>query len=252
MNVRQTIVGVAVAVLLISGGSTAAVAGDPTFRAVAATASSITAAAPVPPAQHAEFVPISPCRYLDTRSQGGAFGNGTGRSYPRRCGIPAYARALAVSMSAVTPSGNGYLQAGLTAGRLTTVVNYTRGESITSGSQIPVNASGIRLINHGGPTQVTLDVLGYYQPPMYAYIAYDGSHPAVEAGSRVVSVTATAVGRTVVTFDRDITYCDLQATPFSAYRVFLNVRGSWNTVIVDQSLPDQSGVFNNFYVRVTC
>ena len=196
----------------------------------------------LPPAPQAEFVPIAPCRYLDTRSEGGAFGSTTVRTYPRRCGVPAYARTLAVSISAVTPTGNGFLQAGSAGGPTTTVVNYTRSESITTGAQVPVSAAGIRLLNRGGPTHVTLDVTGYYQPPMYAYI--DGGALAVSSRALSVDDTPTQV---IVTFDRDVTYCDIQVTGRTVGSI-VNATGSFDTVRVQVT----GTAARYFYLRVTC
>ena len=108
MHIRPSIVGAVGAVLgallLMTAASAAGVVSPPILTASVAAAplpSGLPSA--LPSAPQAEFVPITPCRYLDTRSEGGTFSGAISRSYPRRCGVPAYAKSLAVSISAVGP-----------------------------------------------------------------------------------------------------------------------------------------------------
>jgi hypothetical protein len=73
------------------------------------------------------YVPITPCRIVDTRQIGGAFGAGQQMGFwawaegadnylpfggnPTNCGIPGEATAVHVNFTIVSPKGNGFLRA---------------------------------------------------------------------------------------------------------------------------------------------
>ena len=57
-----------------------------------------------------------------------------------------------------------------------------------------------------------VDVTGYYAGPLTAFVDLSGT---VQYGSRVVSVTHPSTGNYVVTFDRDVSGCSFQVTPYA-------------------------------------
>ncbi len=167
---------VGAAVLMLAGGVAVAeepVTGDGRKADVRASAS-------IP----SVYVPVTPCRVVDTRSGGGgifrpgeedAFQvSGTGAAFALQggkaggCGVdPMTAVAVEVSITAVTPAGSGYLRAWPTDEGMpnATFLNYSNGQSITNTGTVTLSivyANDLRLRNFGGTTHLVVDVQGYY------------------------------------------------------------------------------------------
>ncbi|MCU1497998.1 MAG: hypothetical protein JWM47_1951 [Acidimicrobiales bacterium] len=133
---------------------------------------------PVQPDQEAPgavFQPIRPCRILDSRTTATAMGpdslrqvNVTGGS---TCGVPVHALAVEATISAVSPTTTGFLQAGPSnapapAG---TFLNYSAGRSMTNTGTIAIDPNGhdgpnLTLRNRGGTTDYVIEVQGYFVP----------------------------------------------------------------------------------------
>lgn len=132
------------------------------------------------------YVPVTPCRVVDTRSQGlfaprflGPGSNalwqvaGTGPTVgqqggrPGGCGVPDGATAVEAAVSAVTPFQPGYLRAhpsGITPPNAT-LLNYASGRATTNAGAVPLAATGVQdlvVSNYGGVANVVVDVLGYF------------------------------------------------------------------------------------------
>src|SRR5690606_2499293 len=99
----------------------------------------------------AQFVPITPCRVIDTRTDPGPGGGasaplkgGQTRSFTVKglCGIPANATAISYKVSAVGPTGTGFMtlwpfgQSRPTA----SVLFFTAGSTIANGGIVPLAA----------------------------------------------------------------------------------------------------------------
>lgn len=127
------------------------------------------------------YVPLTPCRVLDTRSGGGALVPGTARnvqvagdsgSFTSQggteggCGVPVDATAVEVAVSAVDPAGTGYLR--IWPSDVTppsaTFVNYTAGQSTTNTGAVTRAAAtpDLTMQSFTSPTDVVVDVQGYY------------------------------------------------------------------------------------------
>ena len=193
---------------------------------------------PRPPSQsESVYVAITPCRILDTRNGGGKFNNGTTRNFyvggtfgfaPQGghsggCGIPIGATAIAASIGAVNSAANGYLVAwpqNLSKPNASNL-NYTRGQPIASGGNITIqknSAFSLKIFNFGGPTDVFMDVTGYYAQQMQGMIASDGS---IYSGTdRILSATVINPGVFRVTFDTDVSYCTPQIDTYSGKGVY--------------------------------
>ena len=219
------------------------------------------------------YVPVTPCKLVDTRVAGGRFSSGTARSYHARgtgslasqggsstgCELPQNAAVMASNVSAVTPAGDGYVQANASdAGSPgATVLNYVHNQSITTLAQIelakPGSAFAFKVTNHGGPTQVVVTVVGYYIAPLIANIDTTG---ALISGSRVTTAREITgfPGQDEVIFDRDVTKCSYQASSF----------GQGLTAEVEPRSGNANGVFvlftnsagtvvrSRYYLTVTC
>lgn len=145
-----------------------------------------------------DFYTLAPCRLLDTRNDFGPWGKPAlappwtaaqrpgppapptrpGHRIVRahgQCGIPPTARALAVNVTVVGPSGQGYVTLfpgdetaddGLAGG--TSTLNFSPGRTRANNAIVPLAASGsgtfgIELATSGGPTHVVVDVSGYFE-----------------------------------------------------------------------------------------
>ena len=125
----------------------------------------------------------APCRAVDTRVAGGTLAPGGSRDFQMRgsvsfaaqggstsgCGLPLDARAVEVSITAVSPTGaNGFVRAfpagnGVNAAFL----NYTVGRGITNTGTVGLNpalTNDLGVSNFGGTIHVIVDVQGYFAP----------------------------------------------------------------------------------------
>ncbi len=118
------------------------------------------------------YVPLVPCRILDTRNDGGALGNGAAKAIQvtgrPTCKVPAKATAVEASVSAVEPTALGFARLWPTGATppAATFVNYSKAQGTTNTGAISVNSSGsMSLKNFGGPSHYTIDLQGYYIAP---------------------------------------------------------------------------------------
>lgn len=232
-RVAFTVTAAAIALLIgITSASSAPPTGSPT-PPVAVPHQTVTAQdiplvqhlSPRPPARgEGTYVAITPCRIVDTRRGGGKFNNVTTRTYrvggsagfaPQGghsggCGIPLGASAIAVNIGSTNADNLGYLEAyPANVSRPTSSnVNYSRGQTIAGGGTVTLQrgvAQSLKVFNFGGPTDVFIDVNGYYAQQIQGMIAPDGS---VYSGTdRIVSATVLSPGLYRVTFDTDVTFC---------------------------------------------
>lgn len=136
------------------------------------------------PRAGSRYIPVTPCRVLDTRTAGVAFvpkrvrslqvgGRfvgfaSQGASNPKGCRVAESAQAVEVSLTAVTPASTGFLRAAPAgSGRVpdATVLNYVAGKSVTNTASLPLGEFGrhdLNLQNLTGATNLVIDVLGYF------------------------------------------------------------------------------------------
>lgn len=201
---------------------------------VAAAAAAANAIAPAVP--EAGYVPITPCRIVDTREGSGTngtkFGSSTTRSYrvagtagfeaqggkAGGCGVPATAVAISVNAVMVSPSKAGSVRI-WPAGPSTPATSFLNYGAFTmSGSGIvtvtPGNtASNITVKNYSSSTNLVLDVSGYYLPKIAGMI---GPGNVVYSGTGIVSVSNSAPGVYQVVVDRDVAYCTPMVNTYNA------------------------------------
>ncbi|MDQ2796587.1 MAG: hypothetical protein M3Y06_05405, partial [Actinomycetota bacterium] len=186
--------GITVGLVTVTVGLTSASASPPTpggptppagsGQSHIAPMSSPHVVTPNPPARtDTVFVAVTPCRIVDTRLKVGQMTNGAVRTYyvggtfgfapqggkPGGCGIPVGATAVAASIGAVNEQRTGRLTAfpSNVALPLSSNLNYVRGQAIASGGTVSINpasAQGLKIYNSAGPTDVFIDVSGYYEP----------------------------------------------------------------------------------------
>jgi hypothetical protein len=128
------------------------------------------------------FVPITPCRLLDTRAEGagGPFGNEVTRDFlaygtlenqggSNDCGIPDTAVAIHVNFTAVNPTGFGYLRAWPFGQDEpgATLMAFTAGPGISNATALAICYQcdfDFNVKIYLAPTDLVADAVGYYVP----------------------------------------------------------------------------------------
>ncbi len=131
----------------------------------------------VPGAGGLQFYAVAPCRVADTRtgqSFTGAFGPPSlaayaGRDFPIQsssCGIPATAQAYALNMTVVPQGPLGFLSAWPTGDAYPGVstLNSPDGYVIANAAIVPAGTSGAITVVAGNPTDLIIDIVGYFAP----------------------------------------------------------------------------------------
>jgi hypothetical protein len=122
-----------------------------------------------------QYHSVTPCRVVDTRLAGGGgpLADGTTRtvSVQAACGIPSGAKAVSVNLTAIAPTGLGFMTlfpTGITR-PVVSSLNYNAGENALGNGAIAVLAatnpdlSIFARVSGGGTVSMTLDVTGYFQ-----------------------------------------------------------------------------------------
>jgi len=130
------------------------------------------------------YVPLAvPCRVVDTRVVGGVIAAGGSRAFQVAgtgvnfvaqggtaggCGIPAGVTAAEVTVTAISPSGSGYLRVAPNDGSnpTATFLSYSSGIGIANTGTVTMSAAGdlkdLLVRNFVGATQLVIDVQGYF------------------------------------------------------------------------------------------
>jgi hypothetical protein len=138
----------------------------------------------VAPDKATVFVPITPCRVVDTRQAGGPLTNreirewaisGTGTAFANQggqaggCGIPDAAAAVEASVTAVSPTTSGFFRAYPANAPMpnATFMNYAARQDITNTGAITITqaARDLKGRNFGGTTHYVIDIQGYFIDP---------------------------------------------------------------------------------------
>lgn len=267
----------AACVLALAGvASGAPVASTPVTTTAAAGARVLAAPPPVgrQPAAEASYIAIAPCRIVDTRTGtgtgatpflstqtrtyyvGGTFGFTPQGGRSGGCGIPVGASAVSATVTAVDPSARGFVRLWPNGQTEPGATFFNYGTTSTSGGgAVPISttsAYAVKVRNYGGPTDITVDVFGYYIKPMAGMISDTGSPYA--GSSRITGSVRTALGVYDVTFDRDVTYCAATVTVYyegyyaSSDTYALSSNGVRVKVVTSTGAPADA----YFYISVTC
>ena len=121
------------------------------------------------------FYPLAPCRIVDTRSGGPPFGapsfaGGETRSFPiltSTCNIPSTAKAYSLNVTAVT-SGIVRFVATWPTGQTqpdTSTLNAPTGTVTANAAIVPAGTSGDISVFASDPTNLLIDINGYFAPP---------------------------------------------------------------------------------------
>lgn len=123
------------------------------------------------------FYPVTPCRVVDTRDPDGPWGgpalpgDGSLRDFvvEGRCDVPADAKAVAVNVTAVSPTAAGFLfvfPPG-TGSVIASTLNFTPGTTRANNAVVGLGGAPgsvtVRAVLAGGTTHFILDVGGYFR-----------------------------------------------------------------------------------------
>jgi hypothetical protein len=283
---RMLAVGSGIVALMVGVGAASA---QPHLRAPdRAPAPRAVSPAALLAAQHAaghatsEFHPVKLCRIVSTKGHGGPISKSGGRSFHAAgkngfsgqgghgsgCGIPVGATQVLARITAVKPHKSGVIAAFATGAFTHLGALYYQAHTTTSTEATVGIASGngkSLAVHNGGksPVNLTIDVVGYYQPPMHGLI-WTGSTTTPGSGFQysgspsIVSVTWVSVGVADVTFDRDVSYCTPIAGAYYDSTYYANARGfDGHTVRVyswrfDSATQQMVEVNNYVYLTVIC
>ena len=118
------------------------------------------------------FVPVTPCRVVDTRGAAGQFGGptmtaGSTRSFPipqSACGIPSTAKAYALNVTVVPAGPLSYLTLWPTGQSrpLVSTLNSFGGTVVANAAIVPSGTGGAVSVFVSDQTDVILDINGYF------------------------------------------------------------------------------------------
>jgi len=129
----------------------------------------------IEPGYGLQFIPVTPCRLVDTRNPNGQFGGppisgGTSRSFPipqqTPCDIPSNAAAYSLNVTVVPHSTLGYLTIWPTgeAQPYVSTMNSPDGRVKANAAIVPAGTSGAVSVYVTDTTNVIIDIDGYFAP----------------------------------------------------------------------------------------
>ncbi len=125
------------------------------------------------------FVPVTPCRVVDTRNANGSWGGPKLVANAVRdfniisgpcTGIPAGATSFSLNFTVTQPDGPGHLIVYPTGGAPPSVstMNFTAGQTIANAAIVPSTAGSISVLPGVSGTHLIIDINGYFSPQLNA------------------------------------------------------------------------------------
>jgi YD repeat-containing protein len=140
------------------------------------------------------FVPVAPCRVTDTRAPGGPFGGptmtaGSSRSFaiPQSpCGIPSTAQAYSLNVTVVPQGPLSYLTLWPTGQDqpLVSTLNSWGGTVVANAAIVPAGVNGAVSVFVTNPTDVILDINGYFDSSTSNSYSFYAATPCRVADTR--------------------------------------------------------------------
>jgi hypothetical protein len=149
----------------------------------------------VPPSSTTlQFYPLTPCRVLDTRNANGDFGGpslaaGISRSFPiaaSACGVPLGAAAYALNVTVVPHGSLGYISTWPTGQPqpVVSTLNSLDGTILANAAIVPAGIGGAVSFVASNPTDLVVDINGYFAAPGQGGLNYYVSAPCRLADTR--------------------------------------------------------------------
>ncbi len=166
------------------------------------------------PGTASTFVPITPCRLADTRPGTDNIGTRNTPIGPNdtftaqvtgtngNCTIPTTATGVSMNITAIAPTAASFLTVWPTdqTRPLTANLNWTAGQAPTPNAVTATlsTTGAISLYNLSGNVDVTIDIVGYYQPATNGPAGPIGPRGAHQALAQVITVAASGGDHTSV------------------------------------------------------
>ncbi|QZN99747.1 hypothetical protein [Chenggangzhangella methanolivorans] len=163
--------------------------------------------APMPAPMEQVFVPVTPCRLLNTAEAGaggaiqglqtrtfqvtGSSGFGAQGGNSAGCGVPASATSVAIVLRASNGSSSGFFTA-FAAGTPNPGVialAYPQNTTVTGNPIVALGNGGMMSIYSKRYAHAIADVVGYYAPQIQVYMNYDGT--AYAATTRILAPSSS-------------------------------------------------------------
>ena len=154
---------------VLTSVAVAAVLGPPPGVAAAADLALSSPELDGPPPAASAFVPVAPCRLVDSRASQGYEAIDVDRirvPITGRCDVPDEAVAVAVNVTVVGAEAPGFVTAWPAGGGLpeASTVNFGTGDVRANGVLVALGVNGSLDVRSSVPTQLLVDVTGWFSP----------------------------------------------------------------------------------------
>ena len=185
----------------------------------------VTIAAGTPVWAQLQFVPVTPCRVVDTRNASGPFGGPTmtgnsARSFAvpqSACAIPATALAYSLNVTVVPEGPLSYLSLWPTGQSqpYVSTLNSPAGQVVANAAIVPAGTGGAVSVFVTNPTDVILDINGYFDASTSGAFSFYPAPPCRVADTR--NATGTFGGPSMYAgqvrdFPIPLSTCEIPAT----------------------------------------
>ena len=182
--------------------------------------------------QGARFNPMTPVRILDTRTTNTPTGQAgrlqeastTNLQITGRSGIPVDATAVVMNVTAVQPTGPGFVTVwprGATQ-PLASNVNFVPGDIVPNLVTVGIGSNGqVSIYHQGGTNDLVADVVGYYSPVSGSY--FTAVTPVRALDTRTTNTPTGVAARVAQGGEVSLTIAGANGVPGNATAVVLNV-----------------------------
>jgi hypothetical protein len=146
---------------------------------------------------------VAPCVLVDTRSTGGAFTAGETRTYnvAGSCGVPAWsnniaqAQAVALTITAITPTGPGHVKAyAADQTNTTSALNFVANVNVANTTPVALaqtpGVGDIKINVSNSSAHILLTVVGYYSRDMQTVHVHPVPGDGTASGTRLINALA--------------------------------------------------------------
>ena len=181
----------------------------------------------------AQYFTVDPCRVLDTRPGDLTSGVAEAVQFKGVCNVPTEASAVAISITAINPTGNGHLTFYPTGTPVPEVsyLNFSTGKTRSGSVIVLLSTSGLvdvlPFVSGSGSVELVIDVFGYFVENI-SPVADDDSYGPVDEGGTLNVPAATGVLDGDTDADGDPLTAVLVTGPAHASSFTLNLDGSFS------------------------
>ena len=182
--------------------------------------------------QGARFNPLTPVRILDTRTTNTPSGQAgrlqeastTNLQITGRSGIPVDATAVVMNVTAVQPTGPGFVTVwprGATQ-PLASNLNFVPGDVVPNLVTVGIGSNGqVSIFHQGGTNDLVADVVGYYSPVSGSY--FTAVTPVRALDTRTTNIPGGVAARVTQGGEVSLPIAGANGVPGNATAVVLNV-----------------------------